>query len=182
MNKISETEIFPTENHPNHVLINEYLSGQGIMVLSCLSWKCLFSIEISYILATYWWASVFPHCYNNHCRLSYASRLLQTSRRAKYWSKTDGNSHQSIERLMLNFLGIWNWLRVAGVSLCWLNATWAKKFSCDYGRDVCGTSTWNSWTDNWSVKRRKSFQLWHHRRLWRVAQRHSLLNHYSKCT
>lgn len=31
MNKITNLNIYPKENQPNHVLINEYLPGQGIM-------------------------------------------------------------------------------------------------------------------------------------------------------
>jgi hypothetical protein len=32
VDKVSEIGIFPADKKPNHVLINEYLPGQGIMV------------------------------------------------------------------------------------------------------------------------------------------------------
>lgn len=32
VNKVSSCDIFDKNKPPNHVLINEYLSGQGIMV------------------------------------------------------------------------------------------------------------------------------------------------------
>lgn len=31
---VQRTSVFPDTNIPNHVLVNEYLSGQGIMVRS----------------------------------------------------------------------------------------------------------------------------------------------------
>jgi len=34
-----ESDAFPPENYPNHVLLNEYLPGQGIMVLTYLWWS-----------------------------------------------------------------------------------------------------------------------------------------------
>lgn len=33
MNKIKDLNVFDNKKQPNHVLINEYLSNQGIMVL-----------------------------------------------------------------------------------------------------------------------------------------------------
>ncbi|KAF4517547.1 hypothetical protein B566_EDAN005111 [Ephemera danica] len=60
VDKVSQLGLFEADKRPNHVLINEYLPGQGIMVRK----------------TTHRWSLVLPNCHNHHLWISLCPRLL----------------------------------------------------------------------------------------------------------